>query len=52
MRYIFLFAFFFLLAAWLAAWLIFHVAGGLIHLLLLLAIISFVIHLIGGRRMA
>lgn len=29
---------------------VFHVAGGLIHLLIVIAIISFVWHLFSGRR--
>ena len=28
----------------------FHVAGGLIHLLIVLAVIVFIVHLIQGRR--
>jgi hypothetical protein len=42
-----------LFGAWLVAWLAFHVAGGLIHLLLIAAVIMLVIHLFsGGRRAA
>jgi len=39
-----------LVVAWLLGFSVFHVAGGLIHLLLLLAVISIVWHFIGGRR--
>ncbi|HEY8061400.1 MAG TPA: lmo0937 family membrane protein [Gemmatimonadales bacterium] len=39
-----------LIIAWLLGFGVFHVAGGLIHLLLLLAIIAFVWHLVTGRR--
>ena len=39
-----------LVVAWILGFGVFHVAGGLIHLLLLIAIISFVWHLITGRR--
>jgi hypothetical protein len=43
---------FLLLFLWLGGFLMFHVATGLIHLLLLLAVISFVIHLVMGARTA
>ncbi|MGL1152569.1 lmo0937 family membrane protein, partial [Vibrio parahaemolyticus] len=39
-----------LLIAWVAGFLVFHVAGALIHLLLLLAAVSFVFQLISGGR--
>jgi hypothetical protein len=39
-----------LVVAWLLGFSVFHVAGGLIHLLLLLAIISILWHFIGGGR--
>ncbi|MBA3913340.1 MAG: lmo0937 family membrane protein [Acidobacteriales bacterium] len=39
-----------LLIAWLGGFTIFHVTSGLIHLLLVLAIISFIIHFVAGRR--
>ena len=45
----FLFLFFVLLVGWLLAWAAFHVAGGAIHLLLIIAVISLVIHLFRGR---
>jgi hypothetical protein len=38
-----------LVIAWLLGLTAFHVAGGLIHLLLILAVISIVIHLVRGR---
>jgi hypothetical protein len=42
-----------LMFAWLGAFLVFHIAGALIHLLLLFALISLVIHLFtGGARAA
>ena len=47
--FFFLVLFFFLLIVWLVGWLVFHVAGGLIHLLLVFAVIALVIHII--RRM-
>lgn len=39
-----------LLILWLGGFLVFHVAGGLIHLLLVLAVISLVVHLFTGRN--
>ena len=39
-----------LLVAWLFGWAAFHVAGGLIHLLLIVAVISLVVHFVRGRR--
>ena len=37
---------------WIGGFVAFHVAGALIHLLLLFALISLVIHLFAGRRTA
>jgi len=49
--FIFLVLFFILLGAWAMAWMAFHIAGGLIHLLLIVAVISLILHLFrGGRR--
>ncbi len=39
-----------LLVAWLLGWGVFHVAGGLIHLLLVLALVVFLFNFISGRR--
>jgi Family of unknown function (DUF5670) len=41
-----------LLILWAGGFLMFHVAGGLIHLLLLFAVISLVAHLVMGSRTA
>ncbi|MGC9946730.1 MAG: lmo0937 family membrane protein [Bryobacteraceae bacterium] len=41
--------FFILVVLWLLGFFAFHVAGGLIHLLLIIAVISLVFHLIRGR---
>ena len=38
-----------LLIAWLGGFLVFHVAGGLIHVLLIVAVIVLVLHLLRGR---
>jgi len=43
---------FLLLLMWAGGFLFFHVAGGLIHLLLLFAVVSFVVHVITGARTA
>jgi hypothetical protein len=41
-----------LLLAWAGGFLMFHVASGLIHVLLVLAVLSFIFHFITGRRTA
>ncbi|MBS1110985.1 MAG: family rane protein [Anaeromyxobacteraceae bacterium] len=38
-----------LLLVWLLGWGAFHVAGGLIHLLLIVAVISLIVHFVRGR---
>jgi hypothetical protein len=39
-----------LVVAWLLGFGVFHVAGGLIHLLLVVAVIAILWHFISGRR--
>ena len=39
-----------LLIAWVLGFVVFHVAGGLIHLLLVVAVVMFLFNLISGRR--
>ena len=39
-----------LVFAWIGSFVMYHVAGFLIHLLLIFAVISLVIHLFKGRR--
>jgi multisubunit Na+/H+ antiporter MnhE subunit len=46
----FLVLFIVLVIMWLLGFAAFHVAGGLIHLLLIVAFISLVLHLVQGRR--
>src|ERR1700730_19442056 len=41
-----------LLLLWAGGFLMFHVASGFIHLLLLFAVVSFVVHLVTGSRTA
>ena len=48
----FLTLFVILLVMWLLGLFAFHVTGGLIHLLLIIAAISLVVHLLRGRRAA
>ena len=39
-----------LLIAWIGGFAVFHVAGGLIHVLLVLAVISLILHFVMGAR--
>jgi len=48
----FLALFFVLLVLWLMGFFAFHVAGGLIHLLLIVALIALIVHLFRGRSTA
>jgi uncharacterized membrane protein (DUF485 family) len=49
--FIFLVLFFVFLIGWLLAWAAFHVAGGLIHILVVIAVIALILHFVrGGRR--
>ncbi|MEO6387406.1 MAG: lmo0937 family membrane protein [Croceibacterium sp.] len=41
-----------LVVLWLLGFLAFHVAGGLIHILLILAVIAIVVHFVRGRGTA
>jgi hypothetical protein len=41
-----------LLVLWLLGFFAFHIAGGLIHLLLIVAVISLVMHFVRGRSAA
>jgi hypothetical protein len=40
---------FVLFAVWIVSWLLFHVAGGFIHILVILAVISLIAHLFRRR---
>jgi hypothetical protein len=44
----FLILFIVLLVVWLLGWAAFHVAGGLIHLLLIIAVIFLILHFVRG----
>ena len=39
-----------LVVAWMLGFVVFHVAGGLIHLLLVLAVVVFLFNFLSGRR--
>jgi hypothetical protein len=47
---IFTILFVILLVAWILGFGVFHVAGGLIHILLIVALISLVLHFVRGPR--
>jgi hypothetical protein len=50
--FLFLILFIVLLGVWLVMWIGFHLVGGAIHLLLIIAVISLILHLVRGRRVA
>lgn len=50
MRFIFLTLALLLFFTWIGAFVVFHVAAALIHLLLILAVIFLIVHLFSGRR--
>ena len=45
----FMILFIVLAVAWVLGWGAFHVAGGLIHLLLIVALVSLIVHFVRGR---
>jgi hypothetical protein len=47
---LFLVLFFVLLAVWLVSWAAFHIAGGFIHIILVIAIISLIVHFVRRSR--
>ena len=46
---LFLLGFIVLFVVWVLGWFAFHIAGGLIHILLVVAVISLIVHLARGR---
>jgi hypothetical protein len=50
--FLFLILFFLLLGAWVILWAAFHIAGGMIHILLVIAVIALILHLVRGRSAA
>lgn len=49
---IFMILFILLLLAWIFSWGVFHVAGALIHLLLIVAVIMLILHFVRGAARA
>lgn len=47
---IFMIAFLVLMIAWFCGWVVFHVTSGLIHILLVVAVVSLILHFIRGRH--
>jgi hypothetical protein len=47
--FLFLILFFMLIGVWLVMWIGFHLVGGMIHLLLIIAVISLILHLFRRR---
>jgi hypothetical protein len=47
--FLFLILFFMLIGVWLVMWIGFHLVGGAIHLLLIIAVIALVLHLFRRR---
>ena len=39
-----------LVAAWVFGWIVFHLGSGLIHILLILAVVSLILHFVRGRH--
>jgi hypothetical protein len=52
MRFIFLVLALVLFFTWIGAFVVFHLAGALIHVLVILAVVFLVIHLFSARRAA
>jgi len=52
MRFMFLALALLLFFTWIGAFVVFHVAAALMHLLLVLAVIFLLVHLFSGRRAA
>jgi Family of unknown function (DUF5670) len=47
---IYIIAFIVLMSAWIAGFIVFHATGGLIHILLVLAVVSLILHFVRGRH--
>jgi hypothetical protein len=43
-------AFLVLIVAWFCGWILFHATGGLIHILLVVAVVSLILHFVRGRH--
>jgi hypothetical protein len=38
------------MVAWVCGWIVFHVTSGLIHILLVVAVVSLILHFVRGRH--
>jgi len=47
---IFMIVFLVLMIAWFSGWILFHVTSGLIHILLVVAAVSLILHFVRGRH--
>ena len=47
---IYVIAFLVLIVAWVCGWIVFHVTSGLIHILLVVAVVSLILHFVRGRH--
>jgi hypothetical protein len=47
---IYIIAFMLLIVAWFCGWIVFHVTGGLIHILLVFAVALLILHFVRGRH--
>jgi bacteriorhodopsin len=50
MRHVFLGLFVVLVVVWALSWIVWHIASGLIHLLLIVAVVALIAHLLHPRR--
>jgi hypothetical protein len=51
-RFIFLILALLLFGVWIVSWLAFHIAGGLIHILLVIGVIMLIVHFLRGNSSA
>jgi Family of unknown function (DUF5670) len=47
---IFMIVFLVLMIAWFCGWILFHVTSGLIHILLVVAVVALILHFVRGRH--
>jgi hypothetical protein len=47
---VYIIAFIFLMIAWMSGFILFHVTSGLIHILLVVAVVSLILHFVRGRH--
>jgi hypothetical protein len=51
-RFVFLILTLLLFGIWIVSWLAFHIAGGLIHILLVIGVIMLIVHFVRGNSSA